>query len=92
MTLIETVLVEQIAQLRMAADFNAQAAANAARDLARADELQAALDDYRATLPAPEIPDDEPAPEPAPETAEPADELPASGAPIYDELQAQLDA
>lgn len=88
MTLIETVLAEKIAQLRMQAEFGAAAAAQAVEAGQQADELQAELDAYRATLPAPEIPEAEP----APETAEPADELPASGAPIYDELQAQLDA
>lgn len=80
MTLIETVLQEQIAQLTMQAEFAETAAAQARAAGERAAALQIELDAYRATLPAPEIP------------AEPAPEQPAEDAPIYDELRLQLDA
>ncbi|UYL85393.1 hypothetical protein SEA_MELBEE03_16 [Microbacterium phage MelBee03] len=81
MTLIETVLQEQIAQLTMQAEFAATAAAQAAAAGERAAALQIELDAYRATLP-----DPEPAPEIPDEPTEPAPDEPA---PIYDELQAQ---
>ncbi|QJD53914.1 hypothetical protein SEA_BROKMONSTER_16 [Microbacterium phage BrokMonster] len=77
MTLIETVLQEQIAQLTMQAEFGAAAAAQAAAAGEKAAALQIELDAYRATLPAPEIPD------------EPTEPAPDEPAPIYDELQAQ---
>ncbi|QGJ97475.1 hypothetical protein JTF52_gp16 [Microbacterium phage Azizam] len=83
MTLIETVLQEQIALLTMQAEFGATAAAQAAAAGERAAALQIELDAYRATLPAPEIPD-----APA-EPTEPTAPAPDEPAPIYDELQAQ---
>ncbi|AXC34899.2 hypothetical protein SEA_VITULAELIGANS_16 [Microbacterium phage VitulaEligans] len=88
MTLIEDVLSEQIAALRASAGLfvrqraDALAAAEAAAVQAagadaRAAALQAELDAYRELLPAPEIPE-----------TEPADELPADETtpPLYQQL------
>ncbi|QKY80428.1 hypothetical protein JTF57_gp16 [Microbacterium phage PoRanda] len=88
MTLIEDVLSEQIAALRASAGLfvrqraDALAAAEAAAVQAagadaRAAALQAELDAYRELLPAPEIPETEPADEP------PADE---TTPPLYQQL------
>ena len=92
MTVIEQVLQQQIEALRASAAFDAAAAERAAESLARADMLQGELDAYRATLPAVEIPETEPAESTELQPALTADAEPAETtepAPLYAQLLAE---